>query len=110
MADITNPRAVRFCNERVRVWAEAVIESYNTSVALLAEWNTNTDLATVLPNVPTDVVIDGAAQDGRSPMTGEKANVAITIANQLVNRLEQGSPRPIDRIRQIAKDPGRSRF
>lgn len=71
MADITNAEAVRFCNEKVRPLADVATRYYYASKALVNEWNA-TDMTSKIPNT-ADVVMDGSAVDGRSPITG--ANV-----------------------------------
>ena len=71
MADITDPEAVRFCNEKVRILADIATRYYYAALAFGNEWAA-TGMASKIPNT-TDVVVDGSAEDGRSTITG--ANV-----------------------------------
>lgn len=82
MADITNPEAVKFTNERIRVAADAFGVAYNTAKALVAEWTAN-NMGTLLP-VSADVVVDGSASDGRHVITGNDCNGIIARANELI--------------------------
>ncbi len=79
MADITNPEAVRFSNERIRTLADAATRYYYAAVAMLNEWEA-TGMAAKIPNV-ADTIVDGSATDGRSPITG-------TMVNGLKNHVE----------------------
>ena len=88
MADITNPEAVRFSNEKVRTLADAATKYYYAAVGFLNEWNA-TDMGTKIPNT-SDVIIDGSATDGRTPITGAnvnglKGNVAAMVADLEAN-------------------------
>ncbi len=71
MADITNPEAVRFANEKARVLADLATRYYYAAKAFAQEWAA-TDMDSKIPDA-ADVFIDGSATDGRSPITG--ANV-----------------------------------
>ena len=70
--EITNPEAVRFCNERVRQLADIATKYYYAAKAFTNEWNA-TGMGAKIPNT-TDLVVDGSAQDGRSPITGANVN------------------------------------
>lgn len=88
MADITNPEAVRFCNERARTLADKAAAYFYAAQAFEDEWDA-TDMGTKIPNT-SDVVIDGSATDGRSPITGANVNglhghVATMIADLEAN-------------------------
>ncbi len=72
MADITNPEVVRFCNEKVRALADLATRYHYAALALLNEWDA-TGMGALIPNT-ADVVVDGSAGDGRSPITGAMVN------------------------------------
>lgn len=67
---ITNSQAVRFCNEEVRTVADKAAAYYWQAKAFLAEWDAQ-DLGTLIPNDPSETVVDGSAEDGRGPITGK---------------------------------------
>ena len=98
---ITNPEAVRFCNEKARVFADALLQAINTADTFLREWNANTGLAVALPNTAEDVG-DGSALDGRHGLTGVKINALITAANDIMTWANTGSPTRRDRLNTIA--------
>ena len=72
MADITDPEAVRFCNEKVRALADAATRYYYLSKELTNEWDA-TGMAAKIPDDSSEI-IDGSAQDGRSTITGANVN------------------------------------
>lgn len=86
MAAITNPVAIKFCNEKIRVSADLLAQLDNFAQAVLNEW-TALGTSTLIPNT-TDVIVDGASVngvdgtggDGRPVITGAKAT-------NIINRL-----------------------
>ena len=71
MADITDPEAVRFSNERARTLADVATRYYYAAKSFLQEWDA-TSMGDKITNTADDI-IDGAATDGRHVITG--ANV-----------------------------------
>lgn len=73
MADITNPQAVKFCNENARTIANLIGSMYRTldqfALNVVRDFEENTS-----GNVDADPIIDGSDVDGRNPVT--KVNVA----------------------------------
>jgi len=100
MADITNPEAVRFCNERVRVAADKLATAYLFAKAVSAEWYAN-NLGELLP-VSADPVIDGSAADGRHPITGNDVSNLITRLSELVADYEANDNAKLNTILGIA--------
>ena len=87
---ITNPEAVRFCNERVRVLADLATRYYYAAKALNNEW-VATDMGTKIPNSGTEIVVDGSAQDGRSTITGANVNGLRNHVVTMLTDLEANS-------------------
>jgi hypothetical protein len=108
MPDITNPQAVRFANERIRPLADLLEAAYETAKRFKAEWDAN-NLAALIPNT-ADPVVDGAATDGRKPMTGQKAHNLYNRASELITELEGGSLAALagrlDTIKQVSVNGG----
>jgi len=96
MAEITNPEAVAFCNDKLRILADTLYTAYLTAKRISEEWYAN-NLGSILP-VADDVVIDGAAQDGRHTMTSNKANLLITRCDELVADMEANSNAKLNTI------------
>lgn len=86
MADITNPEAVRFCNEVIRPLANAIYAAYKKCREGRDEFVAN-NMGSLLPDT-ADLVVDGSATDGRHPITGEDVNNIVTLANELLTNYE----------------------
>lgn len=86
MAAITNPVAIKFANEKVRVAADLLAQVDNFAASVLNEWTALGSTALV-PNTADVLVdgasvngVDGAGGDGRPVITGAKVN-------NIINRL-----------------------
>jgi hypothetical protein len=85
---ITNPTAIRFSNEKIRVAADLLAQLDNFAASVLNEWNANGGTS-LIPN-DSQVIRDGASPsddngtggDGRFVITGAKAN-------NIINRLTE---------------------
>ena len=110
MPDITSPQAVKFANERIRVAADLIAQIDNLAGSILNEWTALGSTA-LIPNT-ADVIVDGAASDGRPIITGIKAN---NIINRLTNLrstnansgLAMGAAGVRDTVLQVAVNPTR---
>ncbi len=87
MADITSPQAIRFCNENVRIIADLTEKLRRTGEQFLinvVEFETITS-----GNANGDVVLDGAASDGRQICTKQSVAEVKYVVEQLVACLNQ---------------------
>lgn len=82
MADITNPAAVKFSNERIRIAADELHRAYRICQALADDW-TALGMSALIKNT-VDPIIDGSASDGRTPITGAAATAIVTRAIEFV--------------------------
>lgn len=100
---ITNPEAVRFCNERVRPAADATAQLYYQLKALKDEWFAASmgDLITV----EGGGIDDGSDLDGRHGITGTDVINLITRAIELVNDYEANSNAKLNTIINVAVHP-----
>jgi len=105
MADITNPQAVKFCNERVRVAADRFGQLYWWSKIVAQEW-TAQGIGALIPN-DASVVMDGSATDGRPIITGADVNTLAARVAEFVALLEAGGKEKLDQISKIAVNPDR---
>lgn len=87
MADITNPQAVRFCNERLRLVADQIQSARRTGEQFLIEVFAFEDATS--GNANEDVIIDGSATDGRPSITKQNVLEVKFVAEQLVSTLNQ---------------------
>jgi len=88
MALITNPQAVRFSNERLRVLADTLTTAYYTAKKVMQEYYADPNLGDVYTAGMADVVADGSVQDGRPTVTGSDALLLIARASELISDLE----------------------
>lgn len=83
MADITNPEAVKFCNEVVRPMAELARAFVAKTGAHSTEWFSG--INSLFPN-DASPVLDGREDEGVSRLTGANVNslmgVLIAMAGQ----------------------------
>ena len=89
MADITDPEAVRFSNEKVRTLADAATRYYYAALAFGNEWDA-TGMGSKIPDT-ADGIVDGSATDGRTPITGANVNGLKTHVDAMVTDLEANS-------------------
>lgn len=105
MPDITNPQLVTFANERMRVFADALEQVYQTAKRFQQEW---TALAAPPPNT-VDLFADGSERDGRKRASGAHATALKNVADLIVAWFETGTPTRIAQIQQITTN-GQARF
>ncbi|OPL13111.1 MAG: hypothetical protein AVO39_11095 [delta proteobacterium MLS_D] len=86
MADITSPQAVRFSNEKIRPAAERMAQLYTIAKQVVDEWYA-TNMGTEIP-VSADLIIDGSANDGRTPINGNDATLVISRLQEFVTDME----------------------
>jgi hypothetical protein len=100
VAAITDPRAVAFANQQLRVADDLTVQLYRTLKNLLQNWSaTGGNYIALFPTGTANIVTDGASVngvdaaggDGRPLMNGSIANNIISRANELVNVLERGT-------------------
>lgn len=106
MADITDAQAVRFCNEQVRIAADQLIQVYNNATAILAEWTAKGG-TNLVPNT-ADMVIDGAATDGRPLVTGININNVINCLTEFVADYEADNFAKLNTLLQVAVNTTRA--
>lgn len=86
MPPITNPVAVKFANEKLRVAADLIAQLDNVAAATLAEWTALGGTA-LIPNT-ADVLQDSAAPNGVDATAGDGRPVVTGAKlNNIVNRL-----------------------
>lgn len=91
MANITDPAAVKFCNEQLRPASDKLIQFYWWLKAVKQTYTANPALATALVNDGTAFVMDGSDTDGRPRITGADVQTIITQLNNLITSLEANS-------------------
>jgi hypothetical protein len=105
MANVTDPSAVLFCNGQVRPGADKTMQFYWWMKALKQEYLANPNLATLLPNDATALVVDGSATDGRTPITGADVQLFLTNINTFITSLEANSSALLNNFAKISVNP-----
>jgi hypothetical protein len=100
MADITNPQVVAFCNDLLRPYADASTRNYYAAKHILTVWFA-TNLGADVPNLVGDIVVDGAAADGREPISGFDVWNLVNRAQELVTDYEAGSNAKLNTIIKV---------
>lgn len=96
----SNPQAVLISNTRIRPLADRFAQLYGelkaAQIAYAAEgWGA------LFPN-DSEVIVDGSAQDGRTPITNaDVRNFMLTDAVTFLNALEANSNATRDRVHKI---------
>jgi hypothetical protein len=100
VANIVSVQAINFSNTQARRYADARAQSYLRAKAMLTFWNANT-VSAVIPNT-TDVLIDGAAQDGRQIITGAMVTNIITRCQEEITDFEASVNAKLNTIMALA--------
>ena len=103
MAEITNPTAVRFCNERVRPVANRMAQLYNFARAVRDEWVAN-DLGSVITQ-EGGTIVDGSATDGRHQITGANVHALAGLLVGFIDSMEANNNAQLNTILGIATRP-----
>jgi hypothetical protein len=101
MSEIANAQAVRFCNERVRPLADLVSKLHRTIPQFLIEVQEYETY--VADNVDGDVILDGAAEDGRAPLTKRDVTRVKNLIEALDTYLNADARLPT--VQRIAVNP-----
>lgn len=80
---ITNPQAVKHCNEKVRPVADLIERTRRTCEQFLIDITTEFE-ANTSGDDPSTVVDDGASVDGRSVITKQNVSEVKFVAEQIV--------------------------
>lgn len=104
MADISNPQAIAFVNEQARVMADSMAQNYATAKAIVNFWNAN-NVSAVIPNT-VDVILDGAATDGRQIVTGAAITNIVTRAMEVIADYEATSNAKLNTVLNVAVNTG----
>jgi hypothetical protein len=103
MADITDPQAVRFCNERVRQAADRFGQLYNWCCSVRDEW-TAQDIAFLIPN-DSSMIVDGSQTDGRPLIFGDSVHTIKDRVVELIALMEASDNEKLNQILSVAVNP-----
>lgn len=103
MPEITDPQAIKFCNEQIRPIADRFMQLYWAGKSAAADFTAD-DLAGLFPN-DDSIVVDGSAQDGRTPITGADVNIMLSHINAYAADMEATSNLKRNQIDKVAVNP-----
>jgi hypothetical protein len=86
MPSNSNVQAITFSNTKIRPFADLLYTAYLSAKSLVSMWNAQ-NVPAALPN-DANVLADGAATDGRAPITDAQATNIINRAQDLINWME----------------------
>lgn len=100
-----NPQAILIANQKIRTAADRFGQLYGYLKILQAE-ATAEGWLTLFP-ADVEVITDGSATDGRTPITNTDVRSFITLASAYVTFMEQSSNANRDLTLRIAVNPER---
>lgn len=99
----TNPQAVLIANTKIRVAADRFGQLYGYLKILQAEAGAEGWLG--LFPADAELIVDGSAQDGRTPVTNNDMRAFITLAGAYITFMEQTSNANLNLTMKIAVNP-----
>lgn len=101
MANVTDPAAIKFSNEKIRVAADTLESVYWTAKRVITEWFA-TGINTKFPNDSTAVVEDGSDRDGRKIIHGADVHNIITRLQEFVTDYEAASNAKLNTVSRVS--------
>ena len=83
---MSTPEVVKFSNERARRVADTLHSAYLSAQRVVQEWDDRGLSSSVAAT--DDPIDDGAASDGRAPMTGNKLIALVEYCRSFVGRAD----------------------
>lgn len=104
MATNTNAEAIAFSNQKARLMADAMAQSYFSAKVIVDQWNADS-LSSIILNT-TDLIVDGSATDGRNPATGAEVTNIITRAQEIITDYEANGNAKLNTVLAMAVNTG----
>ena len=89
MADITDPSVIAYVNEAIRPFSDRLVGLSASLDIEIAKWNSVIS-PLISGNVDGDVILDGSANDGRTPLTKADLVNFVTQLNTLQTQFDGG--------------------
>lgn len=86
MADVTDPRVIRFVNESIRPLCEKVRNLKAAGDITLLKWTS--EISDLVPNDPEARIQDGRDGEGISHLSGADINAVMSIFQSLLGALQ----------------------
>jgi hypothetical protein len=101
----TNPQAILIANAKIRPDADRFGQLYGLLKIHQAE-ATAENWLTLFPN-DVEILVDGSAIDGRTPITNQDVRAFITLAGAYITFMEQNTNANLNLTMKIAVNPER---
>lgn len=99
---ITNPQAIKFCNEVVRPTANKVYEAFMMATAMLTEYAARPELAEAFSgDNALETVNDGATSDGRPIIKGEDVTSFVQGIQEILEDWNVNNPQKLRQVLRI---------
>ena len=100
MPNITDPSAIAFSNTKIRPAADRLIQLYYWAKSAQSQF-TAQSLGSLFPN-DSSLVVDGAATDGRTQITGFDVNVVLSYLGSFITAMEASSNLELNQVGKVA--------
>lgn len=104
MPTITNARAIKFSNERIRPLADRLGGLYYDLLRVRDELRAEPTLLDLLSS-GKDLLEDGSDKDGRPPVTAEQLKAIWTLADVMIADFEADDSARLKAILSVAVNP-----
>lgn len=101
---ITAPAAVRFANEKIRPLADTLARAYQQARAVLGQFAAK-GLGELIPDDKGEVIDDGSATDGRTPITGADIHAMLAVCTAVTGMADAGGGASLLQILKVAVNP-----
>lgn len=99
----TNPQAILIANNKMRPTANRFGQLYGLLKVLAAEASAEGWL--MLFPADVEILVDGSAQDGRTPITNSDCRAFVALADAYITFMEQGNQANLNLVMKIAVSP-----
>lgn len=104
MADITDPTAIGFIDEKIRPLADMLARVFYTGKVIIDEYNTRGG-SSFIPNDPLAIIKDGAELDSRPVLSGADVVKLGLVMSTLIADWEANANAKLKNIMTVANRP-----
>ena len=108
---IENNEAIRFSDEKIRVYADKMAQAYHAAKRMISEW-TARGMSSIIVNDAGEFLADsaygtdGTDGDGRPVVSGAELTTLYNRANELIADYEASSNAKLNQILNVAVNTG----
>lgn len=98
---ITNPTAVTYSNEKLRVTANKLAQAFNFINAAINEWDA-LDMGSIITDYSTNIMEDDADTDGRPVVSGQDLNDLKDLMDEFRNNFTANTNAKLNMVLKVA--------